>query len=77
MSTKSCEKLRTGFVRTKRHSTLAKTKFMIFRTLGKTISENDCHLVYNSTALGHETDSSLLSPIERVHNNSAKKALNS
>jgi hypothetical protein len=51
-----------------------KTKFMIFRTRGKTISENDCNLVYNSTELGLETDSSLVSPIERVHNNSAKKS---
>ncbi len=55
-------------------NTAWQNKFMIFRTRGKPINENDCHLVYNTTELGHETDPSLLSPVERVHNNSAKKS---
>jgi hypothetical protein len=35
-----------------------KTKFMIFRTRGKPSNEIeiDCHIAYNSTELGHETD---------------------
>jgi hypothetical protein len=51
-----------------------KTKFIIFRTRGKIINEIDCHLVYNSTEIGHETDPALVSPIERVHNNGAEKS---
>jgi len=51
-----------------------KTKFMIFRTRGKPINEIDCHLVYNSTEIGYETDPLLVSPIERVHNNGAEKS---
>jgi hypothetical protein len=33
-----------------------KSKFMIFKTRGKPINEIDCHLVYNSTEIGYETD---------------------
>jgi hypothetical protein len=51
-----------------------KTKFMVFRTRGKPINEADCHLVYDSTELGYETDPLLVSPIERVHNNGAEKS---
>ncbi len=51
-----------------------KTKFMIFRTRGKFIDDNDCHLVYNSTEIGQETDPMLVSPIERVHNNGLEKS---
>ena len=51
-----------------------KTKFMIFRTRGKFIDENDCNIVYNSTEIGEETDPMLISPIERVHNNGLEKS---
>jgi hypothetical protein len=51
-----------------------KTKFMVYRTRGKPINEADCHLVYDSTELGYETDPLLVSPIERVHNNGAEKS---
>ncbi len=67
-------KIANWFCSNKKALKTGKTKFMILRTRGKTISENDCHLVYNFTELGHGTDSSLVSPIERVHNNSAKKS---
>jgi hypothetical protein len=60
-------KIANWFCSNKMALNTGKTKFMIFRTCGKPIIETDCHLVYNSTELGHETDSSLLSPIERVH----------
>jgi hypothetical protein len=52
----------------------SKTKFMIFRTRGKNISEQDCQLVYNSTEIGKETDPLLVTPLERVHNNGAEKS---
>jgi hypothetical protein len=52
----------------------SKTKFMIFRTRGKPINEEDCQLVYNSTELGYVTDPLLVSPIERVHNNGNEKS---
>ncbi len=45
-----------------------RTKFMIFRTRGKPVNENDCQLVYNSTEIDFDTDPQLVSPIERVHN---------
>ena len=45
-----------------------KTKYMIFRTRGKPINENDCQLVYNSTEIGLPSDPAFISPIERGHN---------
>ncbi len=45
-----------------------KTKYMIFRTRGKPINENDCQLVYNSTEIGLPSDPALIFPIERVYN---------
>jgi hypothetical protein len=53
----------------------SKTKFMIFRTRGKPINEDECRLVYNSTEIGFDTDPLLVSPIERVYNNGAEKKL--
>jgi hypothetical protein len=52
----------------------SKTKFMIFRTRGKPINEEECRLVYNSTEIGIDTDPLLVSPIERVHNNGVEKS---
>ncbi len=51
----------------------AKTKYMIFRTRGKQINENECQLVYNSTEIGLPTDPESVSPIERVHNAGSEK----
>jgi hypothetical protein len=51
-----------------------KTKFIIFRSWGKFIDENECRLVYNSTEIGQDTDPMLVSPIERVHNNGIEKS---
>jgi hypothetical protein len=51
----------------------AKTKYMIFRTRGKQINENECQLVYNTTEIGLPTDPELVSPIERVHNAGSEK----
>jgi hypothetical protein len=52
----------------------SKTKFMIFRTRGKNISEQDCQLVYNSTEIGKDTYPLLVTPLERVHNDRAEKS---
>jgi hypothetical protein len=46
----------------------SKTKFMIFRTRGKQINEQDCQLFYDSTELGLNSDPQLVTPLERVHN---------
>jgi hypothetical protein len=51
----------------------AKTKYMIFRTRGKQINENECQLVYITTEIGLPTDPELVSPIERVHNAGSEK----
>jgi hypothetical protein len=52
----------------------SKTKFIIFRTRGKPINDDECQLVYNSTELGYDTDPLLVSPIERVYNNGNEKS---
>ncbi len=51
-----------------------KTKFMIFKTRGKPVNENDCQLVYNSTEIDFDTDPQLVSPIERVHHDGNEKS---
>jgi hypothetical protein len=47
----------------------AKTKFIVFRTHGKGIDQDDCLVVYNMNEIGQPADPSLISPIERIHNN--------
>lgn len=46
----------------------SKNKFMIFRTQGKPIHAPDCNIMYNSNEIGKPVDQSLISPIERIHN---------
>jgi hypothetical protein len=45
----------------------AKTKFIVFRTRGKRINPEDCHLVFNSNEMGHEQIPDKTVPITRVY----------
>jgi hypothetical protein len=46
----------------------SKTKYIIFRTQGKFINNAECNLVYNNNVPGQPFDPSLISPIDRIHN---------
>jgi hypothetical protein len=46
----------------------SKTKYIIFRTQGKRINNNDCVLVLNSNEPGLPEDPALISPLERIFN---------
>jgi hypothetical protein len=46
----------------------SKTKFMIFRTHGKVVNPNDCHVVYNANEIGKQADPSQIMSIDRIHN---------
>jgi hypothetical protein len=50
----------------------SKTKFMIFRTRGKQINEQECRLFYDSTELGLISDPQLVTPLDRVHNSGSE-----
>jgi hypothetical protein len=51
----------------------AKTKFIVFRTRGKHINPADCQIVYNSNETGTVNDPTLITPIERIHNEGSTK----
>jgi hypothetical protein len=52
----------------------AKTKFIVFRTIGKRINPEECHLVFNSNEIGHVQISDKIVPITRVHLEGAEKS---
>ena len=52
----------------------SKTKYIIFRTHGKPINQEDCVIVYNSTELGLQDNPTLISPIQRIHNNGSEQS---
>jgi hypothetical protein len=52
----------------------SKTKFIVFRTHGKKIDGNDCKLFLNSNEPGLPEDPSLISEIERIHNDGTEKS---
>ncbi len=62
------QKIANWFGANKMALNVAKTKFMVFRTLGKIIDPQDCHLVYNSNEIGLPENQALIYPIERIHN---------
>jgi len=52
----------------------SKTKFIVFRTYGKTVNQNDCKIVYNSNELGSVEDPLLITPIDRICNDNDEKS---
>jgi hypothetical protein len=52
----------------------SKTKFIVFRTRGKLINMNECVLLFNNNEPGQPADMSLVSQIERIHNDGEEKS---
>jgi hypothetical protein len=51
----------------------AKTKFIVFRTHGKVINNNECVLLFNNNEPGQPNDPNLIYPIERIYNEGQEK----
>jgi len=51
-----------------------KTKFIVFRTRGKIINPQDCHLVFNSNEIGQPDDPERIYVIERIFNDGPTKS---
>jgi hypothetical protein len=50
------------------------TKFIVFRTRGKIINPQDCHLVFNSNEIGQPEDPERIYEIERIYNDGPTKS---
>jgi hypothetical protein len=50
----------------------SKTKYIIFQTHGKIINNADCNLIYNNNEPGQPEDPTLISPIDRISNDSSE-----
>jgi hypothetical protein len=68
------QKISNWFRANKMAVNAAKTKFIIFRTRGKIINPEDCHLVFNNNEIGQPEDPSLIHEIERIHNDGPTKS---
>jgi hypothetical protein len=68
------QKIALWFKANKMAVNAAKTKFIIFRTHGKYINNNDCTLLFNDNEIGLPEDPSLIYPIERVYNDGPTKS---
>lgn len=62
------QKVANWFLANKMAVNTSKTKFIVFRTHGKKINNEDCILLFNSNEIGKETNNSLIFPIDRIHN---------
>jgi hypothetical protein len=51
----------------------SKTKYIIFKTPNKYVNPLDCNIVYNSTEIGLPDDPNMISPIDRISNESNEK----
>ena len=65
------KKIANWFLANKMAVNTVKTKFIIFRTRGKVINNEECNLVFNSNEVGMPEDQSLIFPIERIYNEGA------
>jgi hypothetical protein len=62
------QKIALWFKANKMAVNTAKTKFIIFRTQGKIINNNECMLLFNNNEPGQPEDPDLITPIDRIHN---------
>jgi hypothetical protein len=62
------QKIALWFKANKMAVNTAKTKFIIFRTQGKIINNNECTLLFNNNEPGQPEDPNLITPIDRIHN---------
>jgi hypothetical protein len=51
----------------------SKTKFIVFRTRGKLIIDEDCVLLFNNNEPGQPVDPDLITQIDRIHNGGVEK----
>jgi len=68
------QKLSNWFISNKMAVNTSKTKFIVFRTHGKKINNEDCILLFNNNEIGKPTDNSLIFPIDRIHNDGNEKS---
>jgi hypothetical protein len=52
----------------------SKTKFVIFRTRGKLINDEECVLLFNNNEPGQPADPELITQIDRIHNGGEEKS---
>ena len=52
----------------------SKTKFVIFRTRGKLINDEECVLLFNNNEPGQPADPELITQIDRIHNGVEEKS---
>jgi len=62
------QKVANWFLANKMAVNTRKTKFIVFRTHGKKIVNEDCVLLFNSNEIGKPADNSLIFQIDRIHN---------
>jgi hypothetical protein len=62
------QKIALWFKANKMAVNTSKTKFIIFRTQGKIINDNECTLLFNNNEPGQPEDPNLITPIDRIHN---------
>jgi hypothetical protein len=70
---KELQKIANWFLSNKMAVNTAKTKYIIFRTHGKTIPDNLPLVVFNSNEIGTPDNPQNIFPIERIHNHGATK----
>ena len=68
------QKVANWFLANKMAVNTTKTKFIVFRTHGKKINNDECVLLFNSNEIGKPTDQSLIFPIDRIHNAGNEKS---
>jgi hypothetical protein len=62
------QKLANWFRANKMVVNISKTKFIIFHGKGKKVNMDNLSVVFNNNEIGKEPDPSLITPLERVHN---------
>jgi hypothetical protein len=62
------QKIALWFKANKMAVNTAKTKYIIFRTQGKVINNNECTLLFNNNEPGQPEDPNQISTIDRIHN---------
>ena len=67
------QKVANWFLANKMMVNTTKTKFILFRTPGKFINDQDAHVVFNSNEIG-QNDPAKIFAIERIHNNGVTKS---
>jgi hypothetical protein len=68
------QKIANWFRSNKMAVNTSKTKFIVFRTHGKSINPDDCKIMYNSTELGLPDDPLYIMSIDRISNESNEKS---